>query len=516
MKTLHKKTIIALKISVFFIAISILYTSCSKDFLDRPTQGVYTEGNYPFVSGTGPYDPIIFEAYNGLRAYGVSAIPFVDAVSVRGDDADKGSTPADGPSSKAFDDFTMTSSTGLINGMWVDHYNLINKCNLVLDTIKKDKNPLSSPAIKLSGQAEARFIRAYAYFMMVRHFGRIPLIDSIPNNEAASTNVPQSTPAQIYTFIESDLQFAANNLPTSWDTKYIGRATRGAANGLLTKVYLTQKKWSLAQSTAKLVMNSGEYDLKTKYGEIFTEAGENSSESIFEIQATVTATETGGKYGVQYASDQGVRGLELGNQWNLGIGFNSPSTILEAAYEPGDPRKARTILYSPGTTYYGETLGTVTNMPPRFNHKVLTNPSYRARYRNNFGYWMNVRVLRYADVVLMYAEASTEIGGADNIDSARKYVNLVRERARNGNNTILPNITAPDQNTMRDAVRHERRIELAMEHERFYDLVRWDTAKDVLHAAGKTNFTKGRDELLPIPQTQIDISKNVLTQNFGF
>src|SRR5690606_16157002 len=106
-----------------------------------------------------------------------------------------------------------------------------------------------------SAQAEARFIRAYAYFMMVRYFGNIPLIDSIPNNEATSTNVPQSTPAQIYNFIESDLIFAAANLPSSWDPKYIGRATTGAANGLLAKVYLTQKKWGLAQSTAKLVIN---------------------------------------------------------------------------------------------------------------------------------------------------------------------------------------------------------------------------------------------------------------------
>ncbi|WP_242696040.1 RagB/SusD family nutrient uptake outer membrane protein [Desertivirga brevis] len=480
---------------------------CKKDFLDRTTQGQYTESTYPYPTGSGPYDPTIFEAYNALRAYGVSAAPFIAAVSIRSDDAEKGSTPADGPSSLQFDNFTLNPSNNLLNILWVDHFSLINRCNIILDQVAKDESPLTAPEAKTVAQAEARFIRGYAYFMMVRYFGRVPIVDSIFTDAAAQANLPQSSPAQIYAFIESDLQFAAQNLPPSWEAKFIGRATSGAANGILAKVYLTQQKWALAKSTANLVMQSGLYDLSTSYNTIFGESGENSKESVFEIQATATPNEKR-SFGVQYASDQGVRGTE---RWNLGNGFNTPSTLLEGTYEPGDPRRARTILYTGQTSIYNEAVPS--GLPnPRYNHKVLSNPSYRARYLDNFGYWMNVRILRYADVVLMYAEAANETG---DVTGALDKLELVRARARAGNNAILPRVTTTDPELLRQAIRHERRVELAMEHDRFFDLVRWGIAGPVLQEAGK-NFVTGRDEILPIPQTQIDLSKGVLKQNPGF
>lgn len=492
---------------VLLLSSILTLMGCKKDFLDRTTQGQYTESTYPYPTGSGPYDPTIFEAYNALRAYGVSAAGFIAAVSIRSDDADKGSTPADGPSSLQFDNFTLTPTNSLLNIMWVDHFSLINRCNIILDQVAKDASPLTAPEAKTVAQAEARFIRGYAYFMMVRYFGRVPIVDSIFTDAAAQANLPQSNPAQIYAFIESDLKFAAENLPPTWEAKFIGRSTSGAANGLLAKVYLTQKKWGLAKSAANLVIQSGLYDLSTPYNTIFGEAGENSKESVFEIQATATANEKRA-FGVQYASDQGVRGSGI---WNLGNGFNTPSTFLEAAYEPGDPRKTRTILYSGQTSIYNEAVPS--GLPnPRYNHKVLSNPAFRARYLDNFGWWMNVRVLRYADVVLMYAEAANEIGETP---EALAKLELVRARARAGNNAILPRVTTTDPDLIRDAIRHERRIELAMEHERFFDLVRWGIAGPVLQSAGK-NFVTGRDEILPIPQTQIDLSKGVLTQNFGF
>ena len=127
---------------------------------------------------------------------------------------------------------------------------------------------------------------------------------------------------------------------------------------------------------------------------------------------------------------------------------------------------------------------------------------------------MNVRILRYADVVLMYAEAANELGKTE---EARTALNEIRARARRGAAAgVLADVTATDQATLRDRIRHERRIELAMEHDRFFDLVRWGTAQTALHAAGKTNFSNLRDVLLPIPLTQIDLSKGVLTQNPGY
>jgi hypothetical protein len=272
-------------------------------------------------------------------------------------------------------------------------------------------------------------------------------------------------------------------------------------------------------TTAGLVINSGQYNLSTPYTKIFGEDGENSKESVFEVQATATPNSPT-QLGVQYASIMGVRGTGI---WNLGWGWNTPSVELHNTYEENDPRRTRTIMYTSRIgmngdndtiyqTIYGENIPL--NLPnPRYNHKVYSNPSIRTAINHMGGYWMNIRILRFADVVLMYAEAANEI---NNTTEALEKLESVRNRARNGNNTILPEITTTDQDELRDAIRHERRVELAMEHDRFFDIVRWGIAADMLHAAGKVNFSNSRDILLPIPQVQIDLSNGVLTQNPGY
>ena len=259
-------------------------------------------------------------------------------------------------------------------------------------------------------------------------------------------------------------------------------------------------------STAGIVINSGVYDLKTPYDNIFTETGENCSESVFEIQNYADANYD---YGSGYAPVQGVRGS---GEFNLGWGFNDPSVQLVAAYETGDPREASTILYcpSPAPTRYGEIFPIEPN--PRYNMKIYTNPQLRKTI-NPGNTWVNVRILRYADIVLMYAEAANESGQTN---EALQKLEWVRARARNGDNTILPPVTTTDQSMLRDLIRHERRIEMAMEHERFFDLVRWGIADNALHAAGKVNFNSMRDDLLPISQIQIDLSKGILKQNPGY
>lgn len=267
----------------------------------------------------------------------------------------------------------------------------------------------------------------------------------------------------------------------------------------------------MAMATAGLVINSGIYDLNTPYNKIFTEAGENSSESLFEIQAYADAShKEDPAYGCQYAQVQGVRGTGV---FNLGWGFNNPSPYLLAAYEPGDPREASTVLFCPSVvpTIYGEVFPVEPN--PRYNMKVYTNPAVRSTVGDQFGWWMNVRILRYADVLLMYAEAANELGNAS---EALAKLELVRARARNGDNTILPPVTTTDQTQLRAAIQHERRIELAMEHERFFDIVRWGIAAQALHSANRPNYIEPRDKLLPIPQAQLDLSKGVLTQNPGY
>lgn len=497
---------------IMLIALFAL-SGCSK-FLETQRQGEYNEETYPFPGGSGPYDQYIFGAYNDLRAYGVHVFAYLHATSIRSDDADKGSTPADGgANAQQMDNFPVLPNNGFCNELWVSTIDLVNKANNVLYQIDSNRTIVASEQIKIQTAAEARFLRAYGYFNLVRMFGNVPLFDSLFTNPALQNNIPQSTPAQLYAFIEEDLNFAAANLPLTWDPRFVGRITKGAAMGMLAKVYLYQQKWAQAQSMALNVMNSGVYNLSTPYNVIFSEAGENSSESVFEVQATATASIQTGQ-GVQYASVQGVRGS---GEWNYGWGFNVPSQRLANAYEAGDPRRARTILFSstattPGVTINGAT--TPVGLPnPMYNHKVHPTTSFVNSINSRGAWWMNIRILRYADVVLMYAEASIELGGEANLTAARNAINSIRARARGTNMSVLPNITADTQEALRTALRHERRIELAMEHERFFDIVRWGIAGEVMQEAGKTAFNFDRDKWLPIPQAQIDLSGGVLKQN---
>jgi starch-binding outer membrane protein, SusD/RagB family len=502
----------------FFFIIAAVLTLCTmsgcKKFLETQRQGGYDADNYPYPAGAGPYDQFIFAAYNDLRSFDVHVFGFLHATSIRSDDADKGSTPADGgANSLQMDNFPVLPNNGFANSLWTGYYGLINSCNTTIKEVNSNEQIVAPEAVKEQTIAEARFLRGYAYFMLVRLYGRVPLIDTLYQDPALQSNIPQSSSAALYEFIERDLNFAAASLPLSWDKNFTGRATKGAAQGLLAKVYLTQKKWAPALAAAGAVINSGQYDLSTSYDKIFREEGENSKESVFEVQATADANFPTAR-GIQYTQVQSVRGA---GDWNYGWGFNTPSEALANAYEPGDPRRARTILFTstpttPGITIYGEV--TPVGLPnPRYNQKVYSNPAMKAAVGSRSGWWMNVRILRYADVVLMYAEAANELGQTQ---EALAKLEMVRARARAGNINILPRITTTDQALLRDAIRHERRVELAMEHDRFFDLVRWGIAQSALHAAGKTNFSENRDVLLPIPQVQIDLSKNVLTQNPGY
>jgi starch-binding outer membrane protein, SusD/RagB family len=513
---LYKKSTKIIYAFVALVGVLAVTTGCNK-ILDTQRQGGYDADNYPYPGGSGPYDQFIFGAYNELRNFNVHSQSFITAASIRSDDADKGSTPADGGANAiSMDNFPVLPNNGFCNALWLGYYTLINRSNNTINEVNTNTQIVATDQIKQQTIAEARFLRAYAYFNLVRFFGRVPLIDKLFTDPAQQNNIPQSTATQIYAFIEADLQFAAANLPLSWDNKFIGRATKGAANGLLAKVFLTQQKWGDAMAAANSVMISGQYDLSTSFDRIFREEGENSRESVFEVQATASAAIPTNN-GVQYAQIQGIRGAGL---WDLGWGWNTPTTDLEAAFEVGDPRRNRTILYTSTSTttfqtIYGENIPT--GLPnPRYNNKVYTNPATRASLGNRFGYWMNVRILRYADVVLMYAEAANELGGAANITNARNALNSIRLRARSGNTSVLPDVTTTDQAALRTAIRRERRVELAMESDRFFDIVRWGIAQTVLNAAGKTAFINSRDVLLPIPQTQIDLSAGVLTQNPGY
>lgn len=272
---------------------------------------------------------------------------------------------------------------------------------------------------------------------------------------------------------------------------------------------------------AKNVIDSKVYDLKTPFDKIFREEGENSSESVWELQCTATLAEpSSNELGSQFCEVQGCRGSGTSN---LGWGWHMADMSLYNAFETGDPRRDETLLYfstpskpwpsyapANGNAPFNEFLVSQDGLDGDFyNKKAYCSPTLRQYYGSNSGKWYNIRMIRYSDVVLMAAEAACELGGEAMIDEALDYLEQVRARARGGNANVLPKVTTKNQSELRAAIHHERHVELALEFDRFYDLVRWNEAASVLGSKGYKNMHK----YLPLPQTQIDASNGVLVQN---
>lgn len=497
-----KKITISRTYLLFSLAICLAASGCKSDWLDRKPQGQYTEEDIP----AGSLDGLVKAAYGGLRHGGISGLPYIAVHNIRSDDAIKGSSVTDGADAEVyFDNFQYTTNFWLLNDYWTGQYNLINLANNVIHAA--DSTGESTPE-GLAYVGEAKFLRAFAYFNLVRAFGEVPLIDFKVVN-ASDAILPKSTVDEVYQLIDSDLLEAIAVLPSEkdWGGQFPGRISQWTAYALQAKTFLARSQWGNALSAAEMVVSSGQYDLSVPYDRIFTEAEENSKESVFEIQAIYNQGQT--DLGLSYANVQGVRGA---GDWDLGWGWNVPNERLENAFEEGDSRKDVTLLYTGQTNApYGETLPAGLDRP-YWNKKIYTNPAIRRSTGSRFGQWLNMRVIRYADVVLMAAEAANEVGGDANIDKALDYLEQVRARARGGNSAVLPEVTTRDQAQLRAALRHERQVELGMENERFFDLVRWGIDVQTMHDAGKTGY-QIRNRFLPIPQQEIDRSGGVLIQN---
>jgi len=493
---------------LMLIAVVIGSGSCKK-FLDRKPLGIATEGDL----NQGGVEGKVFGLYGKLRDWGMTDFPMLWFKSIRSDDAQKGSTAGDlADGGLIMDDFgngSYSKDHWLLNAYWDDHFNFIYACNDVIHDI--DSLNLTDPG-SVVNKAEARFLRAYAYFDLVRDYGSVPIID-FKIYQPGDANKPKKTVAEVYTFIDADLNYAAANLPSTWGNQYPGRATRGAANTLLAKGMLYRQNWSGALAKCEEIINSNQYSLLSNYVNFFKESGENSSESILEVQMYENSNGSV-YYGNSHNQVQGVRGS---GDWDLGWGFNVPTAALESSYEAGDPRKNATILYSGQPDgIYGRTVpGFPPLAQPYWNKKVYTDIARQQATGDRFSWWLNIRLMRYADVILMAAEAANEVGGVPNTTKALQWLEMIRARARGGG-AVLPAITAPiTQAALRTAIKKERRAEFGMEYERFYDLVRWTPAADGIDAPSvlSTLGYQARNRYYPIPQPAIDRSNNILTQN---
>ncbi|MBK7489808.1 MAG: RagB/SusD family nutrient uptake outer membrane protein [Bacteroidales bacterium] len=483
-------------ISLLLVASLVITTGC-EDFLQKDPQGELTQEAFPVTAS----DALLATnaVYVSIRtwAYHSGGYPILDIMS---DDAHKGSNPNDQlPTVGPYETFTHTTTQDGLDRWWSALYEGIKRANVVIEKV---------PSINMNEQlrnryiAEASFLRGLFYFDLVRAFGGVPKVTST----TPATKTPRSTDAEIYELIISDLEFAAQHLPEKslYAPDDAGRATKGAAKSLLARVYLFMGDYKNVEKYALEVIASDEYDLEDDFADANGKNGEHGIESVFEIGAM----EVEGAGGNQYANTQGVRGSP-----NRGWGFNRPSLDLRYSFEEGDPRLDATIIdlgetldgifiIGDGTTPDVVVVNGIVTEVECYNQKVWYPGT------NTITQWgHNRRLIRYADVLLMAAEALNE---NDKPGDALPLLNEVRERARGGNGSILPDVTVTEKNALRNAILEERRHELALEGHRFWDLVRTGRAAIVL---GPLGFQTGKHELLPIPQNEIDISQGSLQQN---
>ncbi|HSC39471.1 MAG TPA: RagB/SusD family nutrient uptake outer membrane protein [Chitinophagaceae bacterium] len=487
----------ALGLIVLSAPLTMMLPGCSSKFLE-----VEPQGKVPSVQFWITQDDItkaVSGAYSNLRGWTNVAFAPIAIESLGSDDTEKGSTAGDATFMNLFDNFTATSSQGQILDFWTGQYQNINNANKVLDNIPS----ISMDAgLKSRYIAEMKFIRAYSYFRLVRAFGPVPLRLHVPK-DASEYNIPRSSKDSVYAVIEQDLTDAAAVLPQSYPATDIGRATKGAALALHAKVCMYQKKWTDVLNYTNQVMGLG-YSLFPNYEQQFRIANENNIESIFEIQCTYLPSNIDASNS-QYSQVQANKDVAP----SVGWGFNVPTQDLVNEFEAGDPRKDATILFAGETTPEGDVVPVnPAGSPSMYNQKSYVPFALAAV--DNQGADQNVRVLRFADVLLMNAEAANETG---NSALALTSLEKVRARARAGNNAILPKVTTTDQTALRTAIWHERRVELAMEFDRFFDVIRQGRGAAVF---GPKGFKAGKNEVWPLPQNEIDLSAGLLTQNPGY
>ncbi|MET3977558.1 hypothetical protein ABIB62_000124 [Mucilaginibacter sp. UYP25] len=486
---LHKAAGIALFASL------ILSQSCKKSFLDVPRQA--QQPATQFWQTADDAKAAVSATYANLHEWTNIAFAPMAIESVGSDDTEKGSSATDATYMNDYDNFTVTAGQGQLGDFWGGEYKTINFANQVITRV---------PAIEMDANlkaryiAECKFIRAYAYFRLVRAFGDVPL-RLAPPKDASEYNIPRTPKAQVWAAIETDLVDAAAILPATYPATDAGRITKGAALSLHAKAAMYQQKWADVLSFTNQVKGLG-YSLFPNYEQMFRTNNENNVESIFEIQSDLIPGNPAASNS-QYSQIQGVRGVTGG-----GWGFNVPTQSLADAFETGDPRRDASIIFRGETTPEGDAIP-ATGDNPMYNQKAYVPFSMFVNGYNE-GVQQNIRVIRYADVLLMNAEAANELGDAT---TALADLELVRARARGGNNAVLPKVTTTDKEALRTAIWKERRVELSQEYDRYFDVIRQGRGLAVF---GPKGWKANKNEVWPIPQNEIDLSFGVLTQNQGY
>ncbi len=507
---------------IFTLIVTLLLTfSCSSDYLDLANPNFQTTSS--FWKTESDIQKGVNSTYMSLAIYDGSFLRFAPiALDLRGDDM---WSPSPWDVLYNTGQFNLANNSIMQNWLWIAFNGVVYRANQVLAHI--DEVTYSGQDKKDQLKGEALFLRALGYYYLVTFFNNVPLV--LKPYETSDDFWPsQAPPEDVWNQIYADFDEASTLLPTAYTGNDIGRATKGAALAFLGKCYLRNHNYTDALAKFTAVMDLGIYGLMPDYHDNFTEAHENNIESVFEIQ---------------FSRDVGGQTLgwvgEPGANWSL-------TTARAITYAPvpfgwgdcaatgwifdefkleqtiggeDDPRLKSCVHYNyPGCTLYGQLFADVyaTNLDAIWVKKYCNDESGRVDEKD----WrsgVNERLMRYADVLLMYAECQNELNDRE---ECAKYVQIVRDRAS------LPDreaeFAAMTQEQMREQIAHERALELALEGHRFEDIVRWgwlqDPAKLAMlksHDSEFNTYVNGR-EFFCIPQAQLDLNPNLIQNSPGY
>lgn len=569
-----------------FLAFLVFLFACSKSFLTVAPAGQLDPGTLANKVGV---EALLVGAYSLLDGEGSNAGtgngPWATAASnwvygsVAGGDAHKGSDPGDQNLITPIESWSALPSNGYLDQVWQQRYDGVQRSNDALRVMRLAKDMSAADTTQVS--AEARFLRAHYHFELRKLFKMVPWIDETITYSAGNFLVPNNT--DIFPNIEADFMYAYSNLPET--QSQVGRANKWAAASYLAKTYMFEGKFSDAKSLLTTIIASGKtaggkaYALTAHFADNFNPATKNSSESVFAVQMDVNDG-TGGAN----ANSGDALNFPYGGQTSC-CGFFQPSFSLANSYKvdgnglpfldgsynntdlKSDYGKSSNDAYTPDSTTpldpridwtigrrgipfldWGIMPGAnwVRNQASAGPYEPIKNMFYKSQlgtftdasaWSNGFTA-NNVNIIRFSDVLLWAAEAETEVGS---LDQATKYVNMVRKRASDPTGFVQGSVanyqiglypTFASQDYARKAIRFERKLELAMEGHRFFDLTRWGIGATELNAYGAHEvatgylnikgavYQTGKSEYLPIPQAEIDLSskdgKSVLTQNPGY
>ena len=496
-----KNSKLGIKILMLFLMLG-----CGKDYLDKAPITDYNPNGY--YSTTAAAKQGLYGVYDMLQKDGTYNRYLWSVVHGRSDDGNE----AAGDSYDRLKDFSDDASTPAHNEGWIMHFQGITRANSLISGLEESTTVPAAEKVRII--AETKFLRALYYFNLVNIFGGVPIVTKPLSPTEA--NIPRNTIEEVYKQIETDLLAAIDGLPLAKNlpTAEKGRATKGSAQTLLARAYLFQGNYTEAAKLSLEVINSNQYILTP--GEVgfrtnFLIAGENGPESIFEVQySEANAT----KGWAQEEGNEGANWLRPGfiGGWSgemFSKSFREKGPTRPAALQgidPTDPRRKYTLTV-PNTNLPVD--GDLGYMVPK---DVLPQTSAKhwstTGYQNGYNDAINWIVLRYAEVLLIRAEALVE--ASQNLDEATKRINEVRSRV---GLAAIP--AGKTQTELRDILRYERRIELAQELTRYWDLRRWNLLPEAMKIAEKINY-QAKFKYAPIPQIQIDLSQKVLTQNEGY